>query len=289
MFVLSSALFFAACSPEPTGTEQVDLLNATISSQPQENGKTPLDVPTLTCGASSETSMELIITAGATGASGGFDIQWQLASSTTDQVVWYDESCEFGFPSNNNNAYDLDPGASYSLYLETLVSEVTGCTPVVTCGQVYAFRVRAKNEGGKDGLGKSPWSETFYCTPCEAECEGTYMWGNTPLNQIDTEANWGWAHEFDATQDGSSQIFDLYNGAAQNDLDKGKDLGDMTVSVFEGVVSLDYAQNIEITHLYISDEKPTEGAPGQFGKTGNLGDANQDGKFWIIVKADVCL
>ncbi len=56
----------------------------------------------------------------------------------------------------------------------------------------------------------------------------------------------------------------------------------------DGTVTITEGPNVSITHTYVADARPTDTAPGKFGKIGNKGDENFDGKFWVMIKADVC-
>ena len=174
----------SACSTDAIDSEGNDSLDVKTKVQQANDA---YDVPALSAGIITETTMEVKITAGATGAEGGFDLQWRLVDNF-DSVNWADEDCAAGFASNNNNDYGLGAYGVATLNLEDLIAD-TGCGTALECGMTYAFRVRAKNEG--QGLKKSDWSTDYFFSTADCSSVCTYgpgYWKNhnpltTPGNQ----------------------------------------------------------------------------------------------------------
>ncbi|GAB2771730.1 hypothetical protein [Salinimicrobium soli] len=272
-------LALAGCSTENVNDEIS--LDAKGNLNSQNVSQDAFDVPSLACGESTTNSIPFEVIAGPSGAAGGFDLDWQLVANETDPVSWDDTFCEKGFASNNNNSYALASNGKYPLLLEELIVENECGTPLA-CGMTYAFRVRAKNEGG--GLKKSEWSPTFFCStaPCETACESGYMIGNKDFSEIGTSKNWGWAHEFDFNEVSGSEEREIHhkNGGLGGFVTISWNSEDQSITVEEG-------NNVTITHLYVSDNEPMDkNAPGDFDKTQTLEDS--DGHFWVMVKAEVC-
>lgn len=173
-----------SCSPESTDTSTFEGLSADAKGKVKISGNQneSLDVPILSCGNATKTNLELIVTAGTTGAAGGFDIHWMTeADFVANGSEWNEElGCEMGFSGNGNDLYILASGESLTLNLEDLVAAAE-CGSV-ECGVTYVFRVRAKNEGGQGqqgGLNKSDWSVAFSCATTQCVCTyGLGYWKN---------------------------------------------------------------------------------------------------------------
>ncbi len=122
------------------------------------------------------------------------------------------------------------------------------------------------------------------------------------------QGRWGWATNIGRFS--GYEEFELYAGAAKNDVSKGTVVGKVTVyrynyqnaedcrlkvvyEVFEGY-------NMSELHIYANDVKPTSIAPGQYGYEVNFDqvetthvanfeicDSDEDG-IWLIAHAVVC-
>lgn len=119
----------------------------------------------------------------------------------------------------------------------------------------------------------------FSAEDCALVCESGYMIGSKDFSLIGTSNNWGWAHPFDFTENGSeTREIHHKNGSLG---------GEVTITYNNGIVEITEGEGVTITHLYISNIEPTEtNAPGQFDKTQNY--MYPDGKFWVMLKAEVC-
>lgn len=110
---------------------------------------------------------------------------------------------------------------------------------------------------------------------------------------------WGWSGRF--TEDGTYE-FDLYGGAALNDISKGALVGTVTVEISGNDVKVTYdiasGFSMEELHIYVSNSAPTTTAPGQYGytrefdepQTSHVAEFTVDGGYdiWVIAHASVC-
>ena len=111
----------------------------------------------------------------------------------------------------------------------------------------------------------------------EPVCESGYMIGDNSFSGIGTSNNWGWAHKFEFGDSGSeTREIHHKNGSLG---------GTVTVSFDNGEISVAEGTGVNITHLYISNDEPTDNAPGQFGVDSYK---DEDGTFWVMIKAEVC-
>ncbi len=293
IYLLFIAATLAACSAEPLENEALSGLDANLEGKQikaQANHNSSFDIPVLSLGGgTSESELDIIVTPGETGALGGFRLRWMTAEDyatsgwgdNEDQAI---DMCQEMFQvKGNDDTYSLSYSEDFSFLLSTFIaSEGESCDRSISCGLEYVFKVQALNDSGKDGLHASDWSEiyTFSSSPCsELECESGYMFGEKDFNLIGKSNNWGWAHQF--TFDGSgSETREIHHK-------NGSLGGEVTISYNEGNISVVEGEGVKITHLYISDDEPTEtNAPGQFDKTQSYEDV--DGTFWVMIKAEVC-
>lgn len=288
---LLAILIMAGCSVEPTVEFTTLDAKAKAQNDHAQNDQPQFETPLLNCGTSTESSLEVTITAGEnTGAMGGFRVRWMTAEDYAANG-WGDaeeleiDMCQEMFQvTGNNDSYALAPGDDFPFFLEEYI-EGSGesCDRSLSCGMEYVFKVQALNEGGQNGLKASEWSDVYSCStaPCEVECESGYMIGNKDFDLIGNSKNWGWAHYFDfaAIPDGyETREIHHKNGSLE---------GEVTIFYNEGVVEITEGEGVTITHLYLSTEEPeTTNAPGQFDKTQDF--TIESDKFWVMIKAEVC-
>ncbi len=134
-------------------------------------------------------------------------------------------------------------------------------------------------------------------------CETAFMFGNTTINSFSNSNRWGWAEEFDQPDD--TETYKIWAGAGQNDLSKGTQVGNATVTLnddgdVELSIDLFSGFSIEELHVNLSENKPSGNvakAPGQYNRNGEVSANtlqytfdfnNTDGDFWIIVHAVAC-
>lgn len=281
---LLAIITMVGCSVE--SADEFTTLDAKVKTQ---NEKPSFDIPSLTCDTSTETSLQVKITAGATGATGGFRVRW-MTSEDFAQFGWDYEvdgenlyECQEMFQvTGNNDDFALESNDEFPFFLESYVDgNGESCDRTLACGMEYVFKVQALNESGKDDLKASEWSGNLFCstTPCEVECNSGYMIGSKDFSLIGTSKNWGWAHQFDFTGNGSeTREIHHKNGSLG---------GEVRISYTDGVVEITEGEGVTITHIYISNNEPTEtNAPGQFDKTQTYSGLNEN--FWVMIKAEVC-
>ncbi|CAM4373503.1 thrombospondin type 3 repeat-containing protein [Gillisia limnaea] len=134
-------------------------------------------------------------------------------------------------------------------------------------------------------------------------CGTAFMFGDTQINNISNSNRWGWAENFD-TADGTTQVFNFWRGAGQNDTSKGVLAGTVTITATGDQVEFDIDLNTGFTisdlHVYLSEDSPGNIAksPGQYNRNDEVGDSetnftltrtSSDSSFWVIVHAgDTC-
>jgi hypothetical protein len=138
--------------------------------------KAQLDPPILGCAAgATQMSVNVLVTAGATGAPSGFNLDW-MPRAQHAVYGWNDELlCSAGFSGNaNNSRYDLGPGESVIVNIGEFLFDngaSTACDHALECGTEYVFRAFAKQES-EGGLKKSDHSADNICAtlPCGNSC-----------------------------------------------------------------------------------------------------------------------
>lgn len=117
---------------------------------------------------------------------------------------------------------------------------------------------------------------------------------------------WGWAVNLMPADVGMTRSYDIFAGAALNNITKGTKVGSLTV-VWDGsnatvTYTMLYGYYLEEVHIYAGDDRPATTAPGQygyplegysvgrvetFGSTVPLADTNGVGGVWLIGHAIV--
>ena len=155
-----------------------------------------------------------------------------------------------------------------------------------------------------DGDDPCPNDPTNNCDEEECDelksCETARMYGNhtfvTDEDELSIGSLWGWAQKM--TEGDGEYKFPFWAAAGQNDTSKGYLVGYVYVNVdgSDVEVSIDVCEDVElnVSHIYISNDKPTNTAPGSYGNTDDdpedekTYDFDIDGDFWLIVHAEVC-
>jgi len=127
--------------------------------------KTTLDAPGITCGTSTEASIEVTVTAGASGAPAGFTIQWMTAADYAANG-WSDAPCDASFSGNANGYYySLAAGASVTVNIGDILYDNPGasttCGDALQCGTDYIFRAFAH---ANNTVNKSDFSSNLTCS-----------------------------------------------------------------------------------------------------------------------------
>lgn len=139
--------------------------------------------------------------------------------------------------------------------------------------------------------------------PEEGQCGTAFMYSDDLRINEETNSNrWGWIEYYD--EDGSITR-DIYVGAGQNDLNKGTNIGSVTISRNGSMLDFDFTLNGDYEfsklHIHVADtaEEATGVAksPGRYNQNGiltGLEDQSLDilddlaDDFWVIVHADAC-
>jgi hypothetical protein len=118
-----------------------------------ESGKvTKISTPTIECAGSTQASINIKVTAGATGAPAGFSLQWMtLAAYEANGNAWYasDDTrlCKGSFSGNaNDSRYSLTAGQFVTVNVGELLFDngtSTNCAGALECGTAYVFRAFA--------------------------------------------------------------------------------------------------------------------------------------------------
>jgi hypothetical protein len=147
--------------------------------------KTALDKPTITCGTSTQASINITVTAGASGAPAGFSLQWMTAADyALNGNSWYASEdlrlCKASFSGNANlSRYNLTAGQSVTVNIGEFLFDngaSTNCGDALTCGTAYVFRAFAH---ATSTLMRSDFTPNLTCSTlaCGADEHCTYTQG----------------------------------------------------------------------------------------------------------------
>jgi hypothetical protein len=151
----------------------------------------------------------------------------------------------------------------------------------------------------------------YNCTCVPGNCETAYAYGGCCYAHCFSQwgfTNWGWTN---GQLGPGCYTFDIYAGAAQCNISKGKKVGSLTVDYFKynccnykAIITYHMypGYKMDETHLYVgSDPLPKKNgsytvAPGQYPYSHDLNNASTDsytitglcGKIYIIAHAVVC-
>jgi hypothetical protein len=142
-----------------------------------------LDAPVLTCDASTQSSIYVKVTAGASGLPAGFSVQWMRKSELeTNANDWGDTLAlrKASFSGNANlSRYDLAPGESVLVNIGELLFDQGASSNSVEsleCGTEYVFRAFAHATNVQK---RSAFTENLVCKtlPCLTGSNCTYTQG----------------------------------------------------------------------------------------------------------------
>ena len=148
--------------------------------------KAKMSTPTLTCGTASKVSIQITVTAGATGAPAGFSLQWMtLADYVANGSVWLSSDdpglCHASFSGNaNGSRYNLGPGESATVEVGDFLFDngtSSSCVEPLECGTTYVFRAfaHATSELNRSDFTPNLQCSTLPCDPQPSNC--TYTQG----------------------------------------------------------------------------------------------------------------
>lgn len=144
---------------------------ATVTPAAAQPKKPKLDAPTLTCAGATQVSIEVQVCAGATGAAGGFSLQWVAAADLAALGGAWPASddpalCKASFSGNANaSRYDLGPGECAIVEVGDFLFDngaSTHCAAPLACGTEYVFRAFAHAAGG--GIQRSDFTAHTGCS-----------------------------------------------------------------------------------------------------------------------------
>jgi hypothetical protein len=149
----------------------------------------PLDVPFGSCGSATDSSINIVVCAGPSGAPAGFSVQWTtLANFIANGSVWPLDETQFcaGSFSGNANAsrYNLLANECTSINIGELLFDngaSANCIDSLQCGTDYVFRIFCH---ATSVYPKSAWCGTFVCstlpcTPADPGCTLTQGYWKT--------------------------------------------------------------------------------------------------------------
>jgi hypothetical protein len=147
---------------------------------------TTMDTPVLSCGSSTQASINVTVTAGLnTGAPAGFTLQWQTATHYAAHG-WDspDSACAGSFSGNANlSRYNLSAGQSVTVNIGEFLFDngaSTSCLSALTCGTDYVFRVFAHANATlyRSAFSANTTCSTLPCTNADNCTLGQGYWKN---------------------------------------------------------------------------------------------------------------
>jgi hypothetical protein len=155
----------------------VAIVLAALVGAPAEAGKAPaktkIDTPIISCAGSTQTSINVQVCAGATGAPAGFSIQWMTAADYATNGGWFTSDdprlCKGSFSGNANlSRYNLGPGECVTVDVGEFLFDngaSTNCIDALLCGTNYVFHSFAH---ANSTLNKSDMTANLTCStlPC---------------------------------------------------------------------------------------------------------------------------
>jgi len=150
-------------------------IGAMVISEAASSAKSKVSTPTITCGGSSQDSINVIVTAGPTGAPAGFSLQWMTAEDfAANGYQWFDSSddrlCKGSFSGNANlSRYELGPGESVTVNVGEFLFDngaSTNCPGELVCGTDYVFRAFAH---ATNSLNRSDFSADHTCSTLDCD------------------------------------------------------------------------------------------------------------------------
>ncbi|MGB5685813.1 MAG: hypothetical protein WBM35_08380, partial [Candidatus Electrothrix sp.] len=132
-------------------------------------------------------------------------------------------------------------------------------------------------------------------------CEGAFAFGPEQLDDFLKTERWGWQITI---EDGEEVETPIYAGAAQNDINKGTQVGKLHITYLNERVTASFfmfdGSVMSQTALYVGEEKISKAAPGQYGNNHeDLVSAGEDkykidvssysgSTVYVVAYAEVC-
>jgi hypothetical protein len=160
-------------------------LGSYVAERVVAQSRPPYSTPILACGESTQVSIDIVVSAGSTGAPSGFSLQWMTASDyAANGNVWYlsddPRLCKASFSGNASlSRYNLKAGESVTVKVGDFLFDngaSTNCLEPLVCGTAYVFRVFAH---GDNKGNRSAFTANLTCStlPCGHSGGCTYTQG----------------------------------------------------------------------------------------------------------------
>jgi hypothetical protein len=188
-FLLSLITATACSGSDPEGNIEAELA-ARAGLQGARDTKPTLSTPTISIVGATQTSIDVQVCAGDTGAPAGFSVQW-MSGDAYNAGGWSSDDPSYcgasfsGVPAQS--VFSLDPGECSTVTIGALdlgqvgVSTGDGCNDGLTCGTEYAFRAFAH---GNSDSHRSPFTDpvlgsTLACDESGESCTFTQGYWKT--------------------------------------------------------------------------------------------------------------
>ena len=158
-------------------------LNPQKASAQKKNAKDTMDTPVISCGTATQLSINVQVTAGASGAPAGFSLHWMtLEAFTALGSIWPSSDdpalCHASFSGNANiSRYNLGANESVTVNIGELLFDngaSSNCISALTCGTDYVFRAFAH---ASNTLKRSEFTGTKVCNTLACASEGVCTQG----------------------------------------------------------------------------------------------------------------
>lgn len=169
IYFLFVSTLLIGCSVEPLDSLEGGELLLQASADAKGNPHAQFDIPAIEPLSSEESSIEVKILAGDSGATGGLSIRW-MTKEEYEANGWDDDLA--GHVLLNGNAsdeYSLEPGGDFTFNLgDFITGEGDSWNRALECGQGYVIIVQAHQDGSTQ---KSAYSDpkVFSTTRCEVD------------------------------------------------------------------------------------------------------------------------
>jgi hypothetical protein len=149
-------------------------LGSYVAERVVAQSRPPYSTPTIACGGSAQVSIDIVVTAGSTGAPSGFSLQWMTAADyAANGNTWYlsedTRLCKASFSGNANlSRYNLTANQSVTVKVGDFLFDngaSTNCLDPLVCGTAYVFRVFAHgdNKGNRSAFTSNLTCSTLPC------------------------------------------------------------------------------------------------------------------------------
>ena len=174
VYLLMVFFILTGCSVEPLEPMPVTTPDLEVKASKNKNPHAKFGIPILTAGEATENSLQINVTAGENGATGGLSLRWMTLESfdpdNDGNGQWNNDlGGHILFNGNADDFYSLEEGEIITLTLPADLSGKDGFPVELECGMSFVFIVQAHQDGK---IQKSDYSEPFIAStaPCEPDC-----------------------------------------------------------------------------------------------------------------------